>query len=294
MKAFNTLPFDPTTNEKATSYSFNHSCLNLPRDVTIHCDHVNRSYQINPAFIKRDRNKYYLSACTSILDVDPLMVSGWILFNLANGVEHITFYINGNWQLWRDTLYDYMKMGIVDLVPFSYAFHKSFCEQACALNSCNRRYRGLSKWVIFNDVDEFFITRNSSQRFIDIIRMYDHNHPDAAALVAYHVYHGCKSTNSWNSSLNIHRICPIRQKEVHRTSRMKVIAKPLQAPIINVHSISHAKSVPIDYEKDMILFHMKNSINYKQLKDDEIEEYQINPIVSSILDKGERWFLSHI
>lgn len=75
---------------------------------------------------------------------------------------------------------------------------------------------------------------------------------------------------------------------------MKVIAKPLQAPIINVHSISHAKSVPIDYEKDMILFHMKNSINYKQLKDDEIEEYQINPIVSSILDKGERWFLSHI
>ena len=75
---------------------------------------------------------------------------------------------------------------------------------------------------------------------------------------------------------------------------MKVIAKPLQAPIINVHSISHAKSVTIDYEKDMILFHMKNSINYKQLKNDEIEEYQINPIVSSILDKGERWFLSHI
>ena len=182
-RTFNTIPFDPTTNEKATSFSFNHSCLKPPYDVIIHCDYVSQSYQITPAFIKRDRNKYYLSACTSLLDVDPLMVRRWILFNLANGVEHITFYINGNLQLWKDTLREYLKVGLVDMISFSYAFSKRFHEQACALNSCNRRYRGLSKWVIFNDVDEFFIPLNSSQRFIDIIRMYDHKHPGAAALV---------------------------------------------------------------------------------------------------------------
>ena len=75
---------------------------------------------------------------------------------------------------------------------------------------------------------------------------------------------------------------------------MKVIAKPLQAPIINVHSISHAKRVPIDYEKDMIMFHMKYSLNNKELKENDTMRYQINPVVSSILDKGERWFLSHM
>ena len=101
----------------------------------------------------------------------------FINHHFFHGVQHFVFYINGLLPYWRTQLKTYADHGIVELVDFTYPNHGPFYEQAIALNSCNRRYRYATQFMIYCDVDEFFLPVNPRWRVVDIVKMYDEVFP---------------------------------------------------------------------------------------------------------------------
>ena len=61
--------------------------------------------------------------------------------------------------------------------------HKPFYEQQVALQICNRHYRYASQYVIYNDIDEFFLPLNVSERIVDVLSRYDRLYPSACAFI---------------------------------------------------------------------------------------------------------------
>ena len=162
-----------------TEYKFNDSC-HLANDHFYEIRSLNASYSyaLNIEFLPDFRQqRYYLSLCTSIEQAPLSQVIAFINHHFFHRVQHFVFYINGLLPYWRTQLKTYADHGIVELVDFTYPNHGPFYEQAIALNSCNRRYRYATQFMIYCDVDEFFLPVNPRWRVVDIVKMYDEVFP---------------------------------------------------------------------------------------------------------------------
>lgn len=173
---------DPLARDIVSSFRFPNMCASHDKEITIVCDKINNTYRITPVHIHYEKTvRYYLSICTSIADVSPLLVRAWIYYYYANGVEHFTFYLNEQQELWKRVLHDFQQTGLVDLIDFGYKYHLPHKDQQVILQSCNLRYRNTSKYVIYNDIDEFFVPINPNWRIIDVVHLYDAYYPLADA-----------------------------------------------------------------------------------------------------------------
>ena len=180
--ANDTMVDDPLARVIVGSFRFPGMCSSHNSEIAITCDTINNTYRITPVHIHYENTtRYYLSVCTSISDVSPLLVRAWIYYYFASGVEHFTFYLNKNQEYWTRVLHDFQQTGLVDLLDFEYKYHERFRDQEAALESCNLRYRNTSRFVIYNDVDEFFVPMNPKWRIIDVVRLYDTLYPKADA-----------------------------------------------------------------------------------------------------------------
>ncbi len=180
--ANDTMVDDPLARVIVSAFRFPGMCSSQNREIAITCDTINNTYRITPVHIHYEKTtRYYLSVCTSIADVSPLLVRAWIYYYFANGVEHFTFYLNEQQQFWKRVLRDFQQTGLVDLIDFEYKYHISHRDQEPALESCNLRYRNTSKFVIYNDIDEFFVPINPKWRIVDVVHLYDTLYPKADA-----------------------------------------------------------------------------------------------------------------
>ena len=180
--ANDTMVDDPLARVIVSAFRFPGMCSSQNREIAITCDTINNTYRITPVHIHYENTtRYYLSVCTSIADVSPLLVRAWIYYYFANGVEHFTIYLNRNQEYWKRVLHDFQQTGLVDLIDFEYKYHERFRDQETALESCNLRYRNTSKFVIYNDVDEFFVPMNPKWRIVDVVHFYDTLYPTAVA-----------------------------------------------------------------------------------------------------------------
>ena len=180
--ANDTMVDDPLSRVIVSAFRFPGMCSSQNRGIAITCDTINNTYRITPVHIHYEKTtRYYLSVCTSIADVSPLLVRAWIYYYYASGVEHFTLYLNRNQEYWKRELHDFQSTGLVDLIDFEYKYHERFRDQEAALESCNLRYRNTSKFVIYNDVDEFFVPMNPKWRIIDVVHLYDTLYPTADA-----------------------------------------------------------------------------------------------------------------
>ena len=180
--ANDTMVDDPMSRVIVSAFRFPGMCSSQNREIAITCDTINNTYRITPVHIHYEKTtRYYLSVCTSIADVSPLLVRAWIYYYFASGVEHFTFYLNEQQEFWKKVLRDFHQTGLVDLLDFEYKYHISHRDQEAALESCNLRYRNTSKFVIYNDIDEFFVPINPKWRIVDVVHLYDALYPKADA-----------------------------------------------------------------------------------------------------------------
>ena len=180
--ANDTMVDDPLSRVIVSAFRFPGMCSSQNREIAITCDTINNTYRITPVHIHYENTtRYYLSVCTSIANVSPLLVRAWIYYYFANGVEHFTFYLNEQQEFWKKVLRDFQQTGLVDLLDFEYKYHISHRDQEAALESCNLRYRNTSKFVIYNDIDEFFVPMNPKWRIVDVVHLYDTLYPKADA-----------------------------------------------------------------------------------------------------------------
>lgn len=141
--------------------------------------HENHTYSIDLEFLPDFRvQRFYLSLCVFLENAPLAQVIAFINHHFFHGVQHFAFYINGNLPYWAEVLKAYVAHGIIDLVDFTLPYHRPFYEQQVMLNSCNRRYRYTTQFMIYCDVDEFFLPVNPDWRVVDVVRLYDLAYPN--------------------------------------------------------------------------------------------------------------------
>ncbi len=258
-------------------FIFSGMCNVRNRTFFVQSQQTQYNYSITPPFIPSfTDHHFYLSACTVIDHSPPSQVSTWIRYHYYHGVEHFTIYLNAKPDFWISYLHRYIEKGLLNVVEYTYPHHKYLYEQASALISCNRRYRFLSDFVLYSDVDEYMLTKNPDWRLSDVVHLYDSQFPSVNAFRVYNTFHACRnySYKFWEFTNNLLEICPLRWKGVTRDGRWKQIVRPCRIPYVQVHHVSYAESLFISPQLDMVMLHFKLGFHRKPS-----ENYAVNPIV---------------
>ena len=180
--ANNSMEPDPHGHTILTVFNFGSALWQSSLNVTILHVYTNESYSIRPSIIPNfTKERYYLSSCTSIDTVPLDRVRMWLYWNYLQGVEHTTIFANARYDYWKATLNPFLKNGVLEVVDMEFPKHEFLKEQQLALQSCNRHYRFASKFVIFNDIDEFFIPIDVERTVRSLVSHYDQCYPDAVA-----------------------------------------------------------------------------------------------------------------
>jgi hypothetical protein len=131
---------------------------------------LNATYTLEPQYIEHYHwNQYYLSACTSVSRKECSLARKWVDHHLRNGVEHFTFYLNDNEDYWWNCLSNLERRGIVSLVNFTFPHHRQFYEQQAAMNSCGRRSRYTTRYLVQCDIDEFMVSFDPNYTLLDYV-----------------------------------------------------------------------------------------------------------------------------
>ena len=166
-----------------TEFKFKNQChLSNDHHYEVRALNGNYAYSLNLEFLPEFKTqRYYLSLCGFLAYAPVGEVITFINHYFFHGVQHFIFYINGHLSHWMNVLKDYSLNGIVELVDFTFPNKSHLFEQVVSMNSCNRRYRYTTQFMIFCDVDEFFMPINPNWRIIDVIQLYNTVYPNMDA-----------------------------------------------------------------------------------------------------------------
>ena len=140
------------------------------------------NYSLNLEFLPHFKTqRYYLSLCVFLDNAPERQVIAFINHYFFHGVQHFVFNINGNLEYWTKVLKEYSDHGIVDVIDYTFPNRTRFHEQLVVMNSCNRRNRFTTKFLIQCDIDEFFLPLNPKWRIVDVVRLYDIAYPEMDA-----------------------------------------------------------------------------------------------------------------
>ena len=262
--SLNTMKADNHKHTILTVFPFPNQCSVQTHTYYIHSVQSNYNYTVTPIFQPTfSQNHYYLAACTAIDKSPPGQVTAWLKYHFYHGVDHFTIYLNDRVDFWEHYLRNYTRSGLVNLVEYTYERHKAFFEQASILVTCNRRYRFASSLVMYSDVDEYMLTRNTDWRLVDVVKMYDRLFPTVDTFRIYNTFHACRnySYSYWGRTQNLLEICPRRWEGIVREERWKQIVRPCQVPYVQVHHVSYADSLFINPKKDLVMLHFKMGCN---------------------------------
>ncbi|KAA8498421.1 Glycosyltransferase family 92 protein [Porphyridium purpureum] len=96
----------------------------------------------------------------------------WLSYYIAHGVDHVYIYKNENDDFTEAFVGDLVKQGKVTIVNWAHAlcgipYDRS---QYTAVNDCFWTLRYKYDWVALFDVDEVFISKNSSEKLVDFVQ----------------------------------------------------------------------------------------------------------------------------
>ena len=94
----------------------------------------------------------YTALCAIARDEGPHLRE-WVLHHLAVGFEHIIVYDNGSREPVRQTLADFVAVGLVTVLDFP----SRQKPQLSAYFHCLKNFRRASRWLAFVDIDEFIL-----------------------------------------------------------------------------------------------------------------------------------------
>ena len=180
--ANNKYEYDRKYHSIVAVFSFGKGNRGTHLNVTLLHVYTGAYYVIEPHVIRDfTKRRYYLSSCTSIANVPMDRVRMWLYYYFYQGVEHTTIFTNTRYSYWRNALQPFIEKGQLDVVDMEFINHTSFNEQQIALQSCHRHYRYASTFVIYDDVDEFFMPLDTRKTVRSVVEQYDKEYPNALA-----------------------------------------------------------------------------------------------------------------
>lgn len=260
----NLFPVDTHKHIIVTLFRFPQHCQSPFHSIHLYSNRTNYHYYLDVEFLPSfTSQRYYLSICT-MLEIAPLgQVRVFLNHYLALGVEHFVFYLNGRYHYWQAVLQKYIQNGILEIVDFAVPDHGPFYEQAAAINSCNRRQRYATQFMIFLDVDEFLIPMNRTWKLTQVVRLYDEVFPFADAFSVRNVFYSCDYSGTeyqWTNAKCITDVCTMRAQSVVKGERQKNIVRPRTVPYVQVHLISYGYRMYVDHNLDLYMLHLKNGM----------------------------------
>lgn len=105
----------------------------------------------------------YILSLGAIVNNETLYIKEWIEFHRIVGVTHFYIYDHESTDNLYETVYDYIKQGIV-----TYTYWPGEAMQMPAYNDCINKYKYESKYIGFIDIDEFIIPVED-KNLVDII-----------------------------------------------------------------------------------------------------------------------------
>lgn len=129
----------------------------------------------HPFDVTVSRSLNNVAICACFMNEDDTLVE-WIDYHLMIGVSKIfLFHLDNHFHKdrWRRLLWPYVSRGQVQLHAqvLTYLGQRSF-RQTASLQYCFETYRHDYDWLAFNDVDEFFVPRNSSISLPNLLNAY--------------------------------------------------------------------------------------------------------------------------
>ncbi|HEY3754651.1 MAG TPA: glycosyltransferase family 92 protein [Opitutaceae bacterium] len=94
-------------------------------------------------------NRAYLSACLTFKD-SALYLAEWLAFHSIQGVEHFYLYNNESSDHWQPIVEPYVRRGLATVIDFP-----GKAVQLPMYQHCLRNYGPRTRWLTFNDDDEF-------------------------------------------------------------------------------------------------------------------------------------------
>ena len=235
--------------------------------VQFYSNTTHHQYRLEVEFLPSFTNqRWYLSLCTMIENVPASQVRVFLNHHLAYGVQHFIMYVNSGLANWQSQLQPYLQRGLLELVDFSVPNHGPFYEQAAALNSCNRRQRYATQYMIYSDVDEFFFPNNPSLLLPHVIQMYAEAYPYADAFSIRNTFYDCLyygSESQWKNARKVTDFCTRRWTKVVKGLRQKNIVRVRTTPFVQVHEISYGWRMYMNHHEDMYMLHLKTGMRHK-------------------------------
>lgn len=178
----NSMEPDPHGHTILTVFTFDRALWHWNMDVSILHVYTNTYYSIRPTIVQNfTDSRYYLSSCTSIATVPLDRVRMWLYWYYYQGVEHTTIFANEHYQYWKSVLDPFIQKGVLEVIDMEFPNHGYLKEQQVVLQSCNRHYRFASRFVIYNDIDEFFIPLDMQKTVRSLVTQFDCDCPNAIA-----------------------------------------------------------------------------------------------------------------
>ena len=183
MTVQNVYPLDPHKHIIITLFNFTNQCSTAnDHHYEIRAVEGKYVYSLSLEFLPYfHTQRFYLTSCIFLNKAPEKQVIAFINHYFFHGVQHFVFNINGNLEYWSKVLKRYSDHGIVDVIDFEFPVKKKAYDQQVVMNSCNRRLRYATQFMIHDDVDEFFLPLNPKWRIVDVVQMYESLYPEMDA-----------------------------------------------------------------------------------------------------------------
>ncbi|KAK8803732.1 hypothetical protein WA158_001426 [Blastocystis sp. Blastoise] len=122
---------------------------------------------------ERKQYQYFLASCTMIQHNELHEVLRWLAYKKYQGFEHVTIYANDDPRRYYYILHAYIEEGYIDIIDWNIPQRMAFSSQESQLADCVHRYKGRSKYLSLEDIDEYFQPMMKDKKVVDIIRQYD-------------------------------------------------------------------------------------------------------------------------
>ncbi|XP_035713768.1 uncharacterized protein LOC110857407 isoform X1 [Folsomia candida] len=161
-----------------------------------------------------ERPIYNISACLqplytneNVTMINPLRLIEWLEFQLMMGVQHFTFYNISAHPIISKVLKSYKEVSIIPWnIPFTARNEIRARGQYIQANDCSHRHRGVSRFVVTLDYDEFLIpNQNISDNFLPLFEhILDLDEiKNGQKLVTSLLFHADFSFTTWPMGANI-------------------------------------------------------------------------------------------
>ena len=202
--------------------------------------------------VKSDLVRFSLPYNISVLE--------WIAYHKLQGFEHFYVYANEDPAPLRRLLAPYIAEGLVEVVDWQWPT-PGFQHQEAQINSCVYRYRGLTRWAAFLDIDEFLQPLAPGDTVRAVVARNDAAAAAAAAAlrVASLWFFHCEGCNVTDDPLQTRKFT-FRSRDAS-WPRSKLIVRPERVAMQFVHTIADREAmVALDPYTELRLNHYKNRV----------------------------------